>query len=284
MRRSFWKYNPLNNLNHLNSYPFFTGPKPRLIGHRGAAGEAPENTLASFKRARADGAEFVELDVRASSDGHVVVIHDSTLERTTNGHGRVKHLTLGELKALDAGYRFTADNGATYPYRGQNIEIPTLEELFEAFPQIRAIIELKQAHPSIVNGVIDVVCRAGKEHQALLVSEDNEIMGELREELDRRKPAIATGFCHGEVEAFMEWLAEGRSDIYRPPGQSMQLPVEYAGMTLISAQTLAAARVVGVEMFVWTVDDPAEMKRLLELGVDGIITNHPARLRTLLER
>lgn len=276
--------NPLNNLNHLNSYPFFNGKRPRLIGHRGAAGEAPENTLASFKRALADGAEFVELDVRASSDGHVVVIHDSTLERTTDGHGRVKHRTLAELKALDAGYRFTADGGATHLYRGRAIKIPTLEELFETFPQIRAIVELKQTHPSIVNGVVDVVCRAGKERQALLVSEDNEIMAELREEIQRRKLAIATGFCHGEVEAFMEWLAEGRRDVYRPPGQSMQLPVEYAGMTLVSEQTVAAARAVAVEMFVWTVDDPAEMKRLVALGVDGIITNHPARLRALLRR
>jgi glycerophosphoryl diester phosphodiesterase len=274
----------LNGLNHLNADPFFAGAKPRLIGHRGAAGEAPENTLASFERALADAAEFVELDVRASSDGDVVVIHDSTVERTTDGHGRVKQLTLAELKTLNAGYRFTTDGGATHPYRGRAIKIPTLKELFETFPQIRAIIELKQAHPSIVSGVIDVVCRAGKERQALLVSEDNDIMAELREELQRRKLAIATGFCHGEVEAFMEWLAEGRSDVYRPPGQSMQLPVEYAGMTLVNAQTLAAARAIGVEMFVWTVDDPAEMKRLLELGVDGIITNHPARLRALLGR
>ena len=268
----------------MNSFPFFSGKKPRLIGHRGAAGEAPENTLASFKRALADGAEFVELDVRASSDGHVVVIHDSTVERTTDGHGRVKHLTLAELKALDAGYRFTADGGTTHPYRGRAIKIPTLAELFEAFPEIRAIIELKQANPSIVSGVIDIVCRAGKERQALLVSEDNDIMAELRAELRRRRLPVATGFCHGEVEAFMEWLAEGRGDAYRPPGQSMQLPVEYAGMTLVSPETLAAARAVGVEMFVWTVDDPAEMKRLLSLGVDGIITNHPARLRAVLAR
>ena len=268
----------------MNSYPFFSGKKPRLIGHRGAAGEAPENTLASFKRAIADGVEFVELDVRASSDGNVVVIHDSTVERTTDGHGRVKRLTLRELKALDAGYRFTADGGATHPYRGRAIKIPTLAEFFEAFPEIGAIIELKQAHPSIVSGVIDIVCRAGKERQALLVSEDNDIMAELREEIERLSLTIATGFCHGEVEAFMEWLAEGQSVAYRPPGQSMQLPVEYASMTLVSPETVAAARAAGVEMFVWTVDDPAEMKRLLNLGVDGIITNHPARLHALLGR
>src|SRR5688572_4555173 len=124
--------------------------KPHTIGHRGAAGVAPENTLPSFERAFDDGAQFVELDVRESRDGEVVIIHDETLERTTNGVGLVNQHTLKELKALDAGYRFKPDGGISYPFRNQKIELPTLEDFFSSFPLGKAIIEIKQGAPSIV--------------------------------------------------------------------------------------------------------------------------------------
>jgi glycerophosphoryl diester phosphodiesterase len=266
----------------LNSYPFFSGAKPRIIGHRGVAGEAPENTLPSFQRAVADGATIVELDVRGTADGEVVVIHDATVNRTTNGRGRASRLTLAEIKRLDAGYRFTKDGGRTYPYRGKRIEIPTLAELFSSLPQIRAIVEIKQSHPPIVKKVVEIVCSAGKEHDVLLATEEDEIMTEIRAALEDSDTPMATGFCYGEVAAFMAWLERGGSETYQPPGHAMQLPCEFGGRTLVSAQTLAAAHDLGVEMFVWTVNEPAEMERLLDLGVDGIITDYPARLRALL--
>jgi len=264
------------------NYPFFSGPKPRLLGHRGAAGEAPENTLVSFERALADGAGFVELDVRGTTDGEVVIIHDATLERTTNGRGRVGRLSLRELKGLDAGYRFTKDGGATYPYRGQKIEIPTLGELFSTLHQIRAIIEIKQARPPIVNKVIEAVRRAGKEHAVLLATEQNRIMRAIRAELRSVALPTATGFSYGDVAAFTAWLAGGQRESYSPPGQAMQVPTEYAGMTLVSEQMLQAAHDLGVEMFVWTINDREEMERLLKLGVDGIITDYPSRLSALV--
>ncbi len=261
---------------------FFSGPTPRILGHRGAAGEAPENTLVSFQRALADGAGFIELDVRGSADGKVVIIHDATVGRTTNGRGRVSRLSLRELKRLDAGYWFTSDGGATYPYRGQRVEIPTLAELLSILPQIRAIIEIKQWRPPIVKKVIEAVCRAGKERDVLLATEKNRIMREIRAEISDNDPPIATGFSYGEVASFMAWLAGNRREVYRPPGQAMQLPCEFAGMTLVSGQTLEAAHKLGVELFVWTINDPAEMERLLRLGVDGIITDYPGRLRALV--
>lgn len=259
---------------------FFSGPKPRVIGHRGAAGEAPENTLPSFERALAGGASIVELDVRGSADGEVVVIHDATVDRTTNGRGRVSRLALADLKRLDAGYRCTRDAGATYPYRGKGIAIPTLAELCSSLPQIKAIIEIKQSRPAIVKKVIEAVRGAGKERDVLLATEEDEIMREIRAELG--EPAsIVTGFCYAEVAAFMEWLARGRAGSYCPPGQAMQLPCDYHGMTLVSAASVDAAHRLGIEMFVWTINEPAEMKRLLEMGVDGIITDYPARLAGL---
>jgi glycerophosphoryl diester phosphodiesterase len=261
---------------------FFSGPKPRIIGHRGAAGEAPENTLPSFQRALDDGAAYVELDVRTTADGEVVVIHDETVDRTTDGHGAVNGLTHSEIKRLDAGYHFTKDDGRTYPYRGQRIQIPTLAELFSSLPQIRAIIEIKQSHPPIVKKAIEIVRSAGKERDVLLATEEDEIMAEIRAALEDSDTPIATGFCYGEVAAFIAWLERGCAERYHPPGQAMQLPCEFGGRTLVSAQTVAAAHQPGVEMFVWTIDDPAEMRRLLDLGVDGIVTDYPARLRALL--
>jgi glycerophosphoryl diester phosphodiesterase len=261
---------------------FFSGPKPRVIGHRGAAGEAPENTLPSFQRALADGAALVELDVRASADGEIVIIHDETVDRTTGGHGAVNDLSLAELKRLDAGYRFTKDAGSTYPYRGQRIEIPTLAELFVVLPEARAIVEIKQSQPSMVKRVIETVLQAGKARDVLLATEEDGIMAEIRAELGAGDPAIATGFCYGEVAAFVGWLERGAAETFFPPGQAMQLPCEFQGRTLVSAATVQAAHALGAEMFVWTVNDLDAMARLLSLGADGIITDYPGRLRALL--
>ncbi|MFQ5683815.1 MAG: glycerophosphodiester phosphodiesterase [Candidatus Binatia bacterium] len=266
----------------LQNYPFFADEKPRVFGHRGAMGEAPENTLPSFQRALEDGAQYIELDVRSSKEGEVVIMHDSTLKRTTNSRGYVRRQSLKELKALDAGYYFTTAGGIGYPYRGQKARIPTLEEFFLTFPGAKAIIEIKQHRPPIVQKVIEIICRLGKEEQVLLATEKDAIMKRIRRELDKKKMAIATGFSYGEVAAFLQWVAGSKKDPYRAPGQAFQIPCEYSGMTLVNEQTVAAAHDLGVEMFVWTINETAEMERLLCLAVDGIITDYPARLRELL--
>src|SRR5882672_6860309 len=114
----------------------FPGSVPRVFGHRGAAGVAPENTLASFRRARADGADVFELDVHATADGEIVVLHDPTLERTTDGAGAVSALPFAVVTRLDAGYRFTTDAGHTHPFRGRGVRVPRLAELLREFPDV----------------------------------------------------------------------------------------------------------------------------------------------------
>lgn len=242
-------------------------------------GEAPENTLPSFKRALEDGAPFVELDVQSSKDGEVVIIHDATVKRTTNGSGWVSRKSLKELKALDAGYRFSQDGGKSYPYRGRDVRIPTLKEIFDALPQTSFIVEIKQIRPSIVKKVVESVRRAHREEAVLLATENDQIMNEIRRELQTSELSIATGFSYGEVAAFMGWLAGGKTSDYLPSGQAFQIPCEYNGMTLVNELTLRAAHDLGLEMFVWTVNETEQMGRLLKLGVDGIITDFPARLR-----
>src|SRR5215212_218710 len=126
---------------------FFAGKKPRLFAHRGASGEAPENTLIALQRAVELGMHYAELDVHASRDGTVVVCHDATLERTTNGHGHIRGLSLAELRAFDAGYHFSPDDGQTFPFRGTGVHIPTLVEVLQSFSTLQLTVEIKQTDP-----------------------------------------------------------------------------------------------------------------------------------------
>lgn len=244
-------------------------------------GTAPENTLVSFRRALQDGAQCVELDVHGTRDGEVVIIHDGTLERTTNGRGRVRRKTVPELRTLDAGYRFTLD-ALSYPFRGKKIGIPTLAEFLTAFPQAKAIIEIKQARPSIAKKVMEIVFSLRSADRVLLATEKDSTMREIRAEIAARQLSVATGFSRGEVASFLDWIAGGKKPPYTPPGQALLIPCRYRSMTLVTAETVEAAHQLGLEVFVWTVNEADEMRRLLGLGVDGIITDYPARLRDLI--
>ncbi len=260
---------------------FFSDGGPRIIGHRGAAGIAPENTLVSFERALDEGAGFIEMDVRESKDGEILAIHDATLERTTNGHGEIRQWNLKELKSLDAGYRFTLDDGVTYPYRGQKIESPTLGEFFFSFPEVRTTIEIKQANPGFVEKLIATIRQHGREDWVLLATVEDEVMKKIRKEIRDHDLAIATGFSYGEVESFLRWVWGGRRGDFTPLGQALLIPCTYGDWTLITEQTVKTAHDLKLEVHAWTINDIGEMRRLLSLGVDGIVTDFPARLRDL---
>ena len=141
-------------------HPFFDLPTPTVIGHRGSAGEAPENTLLSFECALADGAAILESDVHLTRDGVPVLIHDDAVDRITEGSGRVADFSLDALRHLDAGYRFTPDQGRTHPYRGRGLRVPTLQEAFAAFPGARFNLELKENLAGMVERSVEAVARA----------------------------------------------------------------------------------------------------------------------------
>ncbi|HZD42124.1 MAG TPA: glycerophosphodiester phosphodiesterase [Terriglobales bacterium] len=265
-------------------YPFFTGKKPRAIGHRGAAGEAPENTFLAFEKALSEGADLLELDVQLTADEKVIIFHDPMLDRTTNGHGPVNACSLAEIKALDAGFGFTMDGGKSFAYRGQGIQVPTLEEFLIAFPQAKAIIEIKPESPEIVEAVIHIIRRLRKADQVLLASQSDSVLAQVRRTLTYEQLAITTGFCYGDVASFIRCVTAGSLSEYCPPGQALQVPCEYEGLSIVNTTTVAAVHQLGLEIFVWTINDIGEMKRLLALGVDGIITDYPARLVRLLQR
>src|SRR5712692_10056279 len=200
---------------------YFSGPRPRLYGHRGAAGLAPENTLASFQRAIADGAELLELDVHATRDGVVVVIHDPTLERTTDGSASVRDLSFAELSRYDAGFRFGAEG--VHPFRGRGVRVPALQELLDAFPEVPLNIEIKQADPPIEPLVAGLLTENRALDRVLLAAEDDAIMRRIR----ASAPAAATSFSYGEAQEFFKRCFAGDLGGYNPPGLALQIPSRF---------------------------------------------------------
>ncbi len=261
---------------------FFSDPPPRIGGHRGAAGFMPENTLASFRRALDDGAGFIELDVHASRDGEIVVIHDDTVQRTTDGAGTVREMNLAELRRLDAGFRFTPDGGASHPFRGRGIRVPTLREFFSDLPRARATLEIKELPVPAMDTLFDLVEECGKAEQVLVAAEDDAAMNAARAVIRGRGLPVATGFSTGEIRTFVTALRTGQEPPREAPGQALQIPRRHQGMDLVTPALVAAAHRRDVEVHVWTVNEVDEMRELLALGVDGIITDYPARCRELL--
>lgn len=255
----------------------FPGPPPRVFGHRGAAGRAPENTLVSFRRARADGADVFELDVHGTADGEIVVLHDPTLDRTTNGTGAVSALPFREVVRLDAGFHFTPDGGRTFPLRGQGVRVPSLGELLREFPGVPLNIEIKQETPSIVAEVAALL-RAARA-TAVLAAEHDVIMTAIR----RVAPDIPTSLATGEVAGFIGALQQGAAPVLPPGAVALQIPPRFETLELVTRETVAGAHALGAEVHVWTINDPDEMRRLLALGCDGIISDFPARARAVID-
>lgn len=258
---------------------YLDGPRPRLFAHRGGSLIAPENTLAAFAAGLAAGADRLELDVHATADGHVVVLHDATVDRTTDGSGEVRSLALAELARLDAGFRFTDESGA-FSYRSRGVRVPTLAELLGAFPETPLNIEIKQNEPPIEEAVLAVLDRFGARRRVLLAAEEASIMERIR----AAAPEVPTSFSALEVADFIGRLGNRDWRGYRPPGIALQIPPAYEGIELVTAESVAAAHALGLEVHVWTIDDPAEMEALLALGMDGLMTDVPQRAAALLAR
>jgi glycerophosphoryl diester phosphodiesterase len=261
-------------------HPFFALPTPIAIGHRGAAGEAPENTLASFRRALADGAAILESDVHLSRDGVPVLIHDDELSRCTDGEGRVGDHDVAALQRLDAGYRWSPDGGRSFPERGRGHRIPRLDEVLAALPRARLNLELKENVPGLVAETVAAVAKAGRADDVLLTSALDPVMAELRAHVAARGVDVALGASTGDVARFA--VAALRGETPEPGPMALQIPPDFAGRPLVTRELVVHAHRHGVQVHVWTIDEPDEMRALLALGVDGIVTDYPARLVALL--
>ena len=258
---------------------FLAGPKPRLFAHRGGAAEAPENTIEAFAHGLKVGADRLELDVHATSDGEIVVLHDETLDRTTDASGPVRMRTLAEVRSFDAGARFVADDGSQ-PFRGRGIRIPTLAEVLEAFPGVPLNMEIKQPDPAIEAQVLAVLDRFSARAQVLMAAEKGDIMQRIRE----ADPGLYFGASTDDIVDFVVHLHEGRLGEYNRCGVALQVPSTFMGSPLVTPEFVAGAHDAGLEVHVWTIDEEAEMEHLLGLGVDGIMTDRPTRAAAVFAR
>jgi glycerophosphoryl diester phosphodiesterase len=258
------------------THPYFAVPTPIVIGHRGCAGEAPENTLPAFERGLADGAAILESDVHVTRDGVPVLVHDPDVDRVTDGSGHVAAHTLAELQRLDAGHHFSPDGGISHPFRGRGVRIPSFEQALQAFPGARFNIELKDPAPGAAEATLDVVLRQRREDLTLLTAGDSELMLRLRTAIDARQARVAQGASTADIVELIRSAQEGRAP--RSPAMAVQVPREFAGAPLVSRAFVDHAHANDIQVHVWTINTAAEMAELLDLGVDGIVTDLPARL------
>lgn len=251
-----------------------------VFAHRGGGGLYPENTLGAFEYSARMGVDVLELDVHSTADGALVVHHDRTVDRTTDGKGKISEMTLAEIKKLDAGFPFTSDGGATFPFRGQGIQVPTLEEIFAALPEMTFNVEPKQADPSITKPLCDMI-RARK-------MIDRVIVGSFRQtaidEFRQFCPEVATSATPSEVTDFLARSKTGISESYTPPFQALQVPQNLGRLAVVDKNFVENAHRKNIKVHVWTINKTEDMQRLIALGVDGIMTDYPDRLLELLGR
>lgn len=240
-----------------------------VIAHRGNSGHAPENTLESFAQAVSLGADALELDVHLTHDGVPVVIHDASLYRTTGRRMLVRDMALAALRALDAGATFTPDRGATFPYRGRGLTIPTLADVVERFSGTPLLIEMKVAEA--VEATRRVLESAGALDRVLVASSLDAPVAAFR------TGALATGASSRDVLRLLQ-----RVLLWRVPGtlpfRALCIPPRYFGLPIPVHRLAVAARRAGVTTHVWTVNDPAVAIALWRKGVQGIITDDPERM------
>jgi len=260
----------------ITPHPFFRSPRRRIFAHRGGSALAPENTIAAFDKALALGADGLELDVRLTRDGTVVVHHDARLERTTNLTGAVADRTAVDLARADAAYFFEAAAG--FPLRGSGIGVPTLADVLARYPGVPIIIELKEDRADLASRTLEVVRRADAVDRVCLGSFGLRVLRAVR----AAAPEVATSAAREEVRRalYRSWCRWRTS---RVEYGGYQIP-EYSGITrVVSPRFIDQAHDAGLDVQVWTVDSEADARRLIEWGVNGLITDRPDILKSVIQ-
>jgi glycerophosphoryl diester phosphodiesterase len=258
----------------------FFKTKTAVLAHRGAPRDFPENTIPSFRKAMELGADVLEADIHFTKDKKFAVIHDDTLERTTDGTGNVGDYTLDELKKLDAGYRFTTDNGKTFLHRGKGMIIPSLEEFLNEFPIERLNIDLKCKSSRQIKYYADIIRKSGAEKRILTASKHTSILGKIRKIF----PDMATSFGLREIIFLFILSAIRLEGIFNFKGDALQIPVNYRGIKLARESFIRKARQKKLEVHFWTINNEDEMRNLLAIGADAIFTEDPHLLQTVLAK
>jgi len=245
-----------------------------LYAHRGSSLLAPENTLPAFDLALSYGADVLEIDVRLSRDGEVIVIHDERVDRTCNGNGRVCDMSLAALKKLNAAYRFTAMEGQSR--RFSDTHLITLSELFEHLPQTSINIDIKDNSQDAAQAVARAIEKADRVSSINVGSFHAQALAHFRGAL----PQATTAATQSEVAQ----LYFKRSRYRSIPFEYLQIPVKYMGIPLATRSFITHAMQRGVKTVYWTINDKTTMQQLIESGVSGIVTDRVDIASTLLGR
>ena len=251
-------------------HPFLADPPPLVIAHRGAAGDAPENTIEAFAAAVELGCRYLETDAHVTRDGVVVAFHDCRLGRVTDRRGEIAELTIAEVEAADAGFNFRGQDG-TFPFRGKGVRVPRLEDILTRWPDARVNIDPK--HDRCVDPLVALLDR--------LDAWDRVCIGAFSDARLRRVRALSRGRActsMGPAAVATARLAAAAGRMPRLGADCVQVPLGRGPVPIVTRRFVDAAHRARLPVHVWTIDDAPTMRRLLDIGVDGIMTNRPAVL------
>jgi len=256
-------------------HPYLAGA-PILVAHRGGARLAPENTMEAFQLA-VDGydADMLEMDVHLTADGQVVVMHDETVDRTTDGAGAVADLPWDALAELDAGHGFL-DLAGAHAFQGRGVRVPRFQDVLEAFPHIRINVECKCAR--VARPLVAMILHHGAQDRVLVAA---------GEEGNRRAARGYTGpwgASRRQLRRFYLLHRIPAGSLYTPRADALQIPEVWKGRRILTPRFLEEAHRRNLPVHVWTVDEEADMRRLLEMGVDAIQTDRRDRLARVLHQ
>ena len=260
--------------------------------HRGASRDFPENTIEAFRRAREiiPGC-MLETDARLTADGCIVLMHDAMLDPKTGGRGPVRRRTLAEIKSLEAGHGITFDGGTSFPFRGRGYRIAALPEFLEAFPAAAASIDIKDNDPAAAGRVISDIKNAGAEGRILVGSFHYGLLRLVR----RLHPGIITSFSTLDTINMLARQRLGVPNKKRWEGAALLIPefagrgipeynggAGFQGVRVITPGLVRFAHGAGIPVLAWTINGAGNMRRLIEWGVNGIITDRPEVLADVM--
>lgn len=260
-------------------YAEFLPDRVHVHAHGGGGHLWPDNTMMAFRGAAALGVDVLELDSQITSDGVLVVIHDDTVDRTTSGSGRVDGMTLEELQQLDAAANWRDLDGA-YPHRGSAVAVPTLQEVLETFPDVGVNIDMKSSDPRVPAATCDLIRQTGRELTVMVASFNQRNLHEFRQLC----PEVATSAGPDEVRDFLIFNLLGLGRATSPAADAFQVPVSQGSIPVVTRPMVRGLAERNIRLDVWTINDEAEMLRLFDMGISGIITDRPDIALRLLGR
>ena len=256
--------------------------RPLIMAHRGESGNVPENTIPALESAVRLGVDVLESDARLTKDDQIVLFHDDDLMRTTGEKGTVRDYTLDELREFDFGLNFTPDEGVTFPYRGKGLKIVTLLEVFEKFPDTVFNLDIKDTFPAAPMEMARLLEEMDRKQSVIIAS----FTGTQLEHFRQLLPDVPTSAHPGEVKRFVFFSKIGLPRIKREDikYRAFQVPIKSGPITIITKKFIKMAHERNIAVHVWTINDEPTMNKLLDLGIDGIFTDQPALMKSVLQK